>query len=60
MAAARLGDVRAFPFVDPPDPRSITDGVRLLEELGAIEERPGSPTPAGKSPASPSTPASPA
>ncbi|HTU04378.1 MAG TPA: ATP-dependent RNA helicase HrpA, partial [Trebonia sp.] len=33
MAAARLGDVRAFPFVDPPDPRSITDGVRLLEEL---------------------------
>jgi ATP-dependent helicase HrpA len=37
MAAARLGDVRAFPFVDPPDPRSITDGVRLLEELNAME-----------------------
>jgi ATP-dependent helicase HrpA len=37
MAAARLGDVRAFPFVDPPDPRSITDGVRLLEELGAFD-----------------------
>jgi ATP-dependent helicase HrpA len=37
MAAARLGDVRAFPFVDPPDPRSITDGVRLLEELNAFD-----------------------
>jgi ATP-dependent helicase HrpA len=36
MAAARLGDVRAFPFVDPPDPRSIADGVRLLEELNAF------------------------
>jgi len=37
MAAARLGDVRAFPFVDPPDPRSIADGVRLLEELNAMK-----------------------
>ena len=29
-----------FPFVDPPDSRNVADGVRLLEELGAI--RPGS------------------
>ncbi len=36
MAAARLGDVRAFPFVDPPDPRNIADGTRLLEELNAF------------------------
>jgi ATP-dependent helicase HrpA len=36
MAAAGLGDVRAFPFIDPPDPRSIADGVRLLEELNAF------------------------
>jgi ATP-dependent helicase HrpA len=36
MAAARLGDIRTFPFVDPPDPRSITDGTRLLEELNAM------------------------
>jgi ATP-dependent helicase HrpA len=36
MAALDLGDVAAFPFLDPPDPRSITDGVRLLAELGAI------------------------
>jgi ATP-dependent helicase HrpA len=38
MAAARLGDVRAFGFVDPPDPRAITDGVRLLEELNAFKD----------------------
>ncbi len=37
MAAARLGDVRQFPFVDPPDPRAITDGVKLLEELNAVK-----------------------
>jgi ATP-dependent helicase HrpA len=36
MAAARLGEVRTFPFVDPPDPRAITDGVKLLEELNAV------------------------
>jgi len=36
MAAARLGDVREFPFLDPPDPRAIDDGVRLLEELNAF------------------------
>jgi ATP-dependent helicase HrpA len=36
MAAARLGDIRRFPFVDPPDPRAITDGVKLLEELNAV------------------------
>src|ERR1700733_1546000 len=38
MAAARLGDVPAFPFVDPPDPRAITDGVKLLEELNAVAD----------------------
>ncbi|MEN8040015.1 MAG: ATP-dependent RNA helicase HrpA [Actinomycetota bacterium] len=38
MAAANLGDVRRFPFIDPPDTRSIKDGVALLDELGAITE----------------------
>lgn len=37
MTAIGLGDVAAFPFVDPPDARSVKDGVLLLEELGAIE-----------------------
>ena len=36
MTALGLGDVAAFPFVDPPDPRSVADGVALLEELGAL------------------------
>jgi ATP-dependent helicase HrpA len=36
MAALDLGAVAEFPFVDPPDSRHVADGVRLLEELGAI------------------------
>src|SRR5215471_14548301 len=35
-AALDLGEVAAFPFVDPPDSSNITDGVRLLDELGAL------------------------
>jgi len=37
MIALGLGDVAAFPFIDPPAPRSIQDGYSLLLELGAIE-----------------------
>jgi ATP-dependent helicase HrpA len=37
MTALGLGDVAAFPFIDPPDSRAIRDGVALLEELGAVE-----------------------
>lgn len=36
MTALGLGDIEAFPFVEAPDKRNIQDGVRLLEELGAI------------------------
>ncbi len=39
MASLDLGDIERFPFVEPPDGRQITDGVRLLEELRAIEVR---------------------
>jgi ATP-dependent helicase HrpA len=39
MASIKLGDVDEFPFVEPPDKRSVKDGVLLLEELGAF--RPG-------------------
>ena len=35
-AALGLGKVADFPFVDPPESRNITDGIRLLEELGAL------------------------
>ncbi len=33
-----LGEVEAFPFVDPPERRAINDGYRLLWELGAVDE----------------------
>ncbi|MFJ5473420.1 ATP-dependent RNA helicase HrpA [Pectobacterium carotovorum] len=36
MTSLGLGDIAAFPFVEAPDKRNIQDGVRLLEELGAI------------------------
>jgi ATP-dependent helicase HrpA len=35
-AALDLGEVADFPFMDPPESRNIADGVRLLEELGAL------------------------
>src|SRR5688500_3117075 len=34
----RLGEVEAFPFVDPPTPRAIADGYELLTELGAVDD----------------------
>ncbi|MGP3989081.1 ATP-dependent RNA helicase HrpA [Streptomyces sp. 3N207] len=37
MTAAGLGDIEKFPFIDPPDHRSIKAGVQLLEELGALD-----------------------
>ncbi|MDN5686096.1 MAG: ATP-dependent RNA helicase HrpA [Brachybacterium sp.] len=43
MTSLGLGDVEAFPFVEPPATRAITDGVRLLDELGAIEDAPREP-----------------
>ena len=37
MAASGLGRVDEFPFIDPPDRRFVTDGYRLLRELGAFD-----------------------
>ncbi|EJE8555680.1 ATP-dependent RNA helicase HrpA [Vibrio vulnificus] len=44
MTALGLGDIEAFPFVEAPDKRNILDGVRLLEELGAINSNAKDPT----------------
>ncbi|NAZ87314.1 ATP-dependent RNA helicase HrpA [Kineococcus indalonis] len=42
MASLGLGDIAAFPFIQPPEARSIADGLALLAELGALEQaRPG-------------------
>jgi ATP-dependent helicase HrpA len=37
MTALGLGDIAAFPFVEPPDRRQVSDGVHLLRELGAFD-----------------------
>ncbi|OLT54694.1 ATP-dependent RNA helicase HrpA [Corynebacterium sp. CNJ-954] len=37
MAALDLGDIRKFPFLQPPDSKSVRDGVQLLQELGALD-----------------------
>ena len=39
MAALGLGEVADFPFLDPPSPRSVTDGVTELSQLGALDTR---------------------
>ncbi|MBD2758568.1 ATP-dependent RNA helicase HrpA [Yimella sp. cx-573] len=38
MISLGLGDISGFPFVQPPDARQIADGLRLLDELHAIED----------------------
>lgn len=35
MASLRLGRVESFPFIDAPQQRQVSDGLRLLDELGA-------------------------
>ena len=47
MAAIGLGDVEAFPFLDPPDRRQVRDGIRLLQELTALDAS-GRLTPLGR------------
>jgi ATP-dependent helicase HrpA len=37
MISLGLGDIAAFPFLQPPDSRGIKDGLDLLGELGAVE-----------------------
>jgi len=37
MTALGLGNIETFPFLDPPDPRQIADGITVLTELGALD-----------------------
>ncbi|MCI7551784.1 MAG: ATP-dependent RNA helicase HrpA [Arcanobacterium sp.] len=37
MASLGLGEVEKFPFIDPPELRSIRAGEQLLEEIGALQ-----------------------
>ncbi|MFL1405266.1 ATP-dependent RNA helicase HrpA [Marinobacter sp. M1N3S26] len=36
MVTLGLGDIKQFPFLEPPDNRQVNDGYKLLEELGAV------------------------
>ena len=36
MASLGLGEIEKFPFIDPPEPRLVGDGYRLLRELQAV------------------------
>ncbi|MEO5345480.1 MAG: ATP-dependent RNA helicase HrpA [Magnetococcus sp. YQC-9] len=38
MKALRIGEIESFPFVDPPASRAISQGMRFLEEIGAIDD----------------------
>jgi ATP-dependent helicase HrpA len=38
MLSLHLGDIETFPFIDPPAPRAVQDGLDLLQELGAVEK----------------------
>jgi ATP-dependent helicase HrpA len=49
MAALGLGEIEAFPFLEPPDRRQIRDGVALLQELRAFDPAAAEPlTPLGR------------
>lgn len=38
MLSLGLGQVDAFPFIDPPDPRAVAEGWQQLVELGAVDK----------------------
>ena len=38
MKSLKLGEVRDFPFVEPPPARAVADGYAVLGELGAIDD----------------------
>ncbi len=37
LASLHLGAPEDFPFLEPPDPRQVKAGYKLLEELGAVD-----------------------
>lgn len=47
MKSMKLGDIAKFPFIEPPDERMVRDGIKLLYELKALDER-GSLTQIGR------------
>lgn len=38
MTQMKLGNVKSFPFIEPPEDKAINDGFRQLHEIGALTE----------------------
>lgn len=38
MLDLNIGDITSFPFIDAPHPKSVRDGLEILQELGAIQD----------------------
>ena len=38
MTQLRLGSVKQFPFIEPPEEKAVNDGYRQLHEIGALDE----------------------
>ncbi|WP_253806295.1 ATP-dependent RNA helicase HrpA [Hydrogenovibrio sp. JE_KL2] len=39
METLRLGAVKHFPFIEPPEDKAVNDGFRQLQEIGALDEQ---------------------
>ncbi|MDK8497262.1 ATP-dependent RNA helicase HrpA [Corynebacterium accolens] len=39
MVSLKLGDIEQFPFLQPPEFKAIRDGLNLLHELGALQDK---------------------
>lgn len=39
MIAFKIGEIRSFPFIEPPGERAIRSGYELLVQLGALDEK---------------------
>ncbi len=47
MKQLNLGEIDRFPFIDPPEPRMVKDGLKALHEINALDEK-GRLTPVGR------------
>ena len=47
MSSLKLGDIRDFPFVEPPEDKMIRDGLTTLQEVNALDKS-GKLTPIGQ------------
>ncbi|MEO1924406.1 MAG: ATP-dependent RNA helicase HrpA [Gammaproteobacteria bacterium] len=39
MKALNIGEIEKFPFIDPPEKKLISDGMRVLQEINALDKQ---------------------